>query len=79
VLSIFTLGVLAGLILAAYVARHESKGRPSVTNPVIVQPMSEHQVLCQATPAGDGYVYSEATTNLPHCTNGARPVILGHN
>jgi len=79
VLSIFTLGVLAGLILAAYVARHESRSGQSVTNPVVVQPVSEHQVLCQATPAGNGYIYSEVATNLPHCTNGASPVILGHN
>ena len=52
---------------------------PAIKSPVVVQPQREHQVLCQTTARGQGYVYSEPVSNTPHCTNGAIPEVLGHN
>jgi hypothetical protein len=43
------------------------------------QPSRQQQVLCQGTPGGVGYTYTEPETNRPHCANGAQPVIVGRN
>jgi hypothetical protein len=82
VLFLFAIGLTAWFIGAT---QHPSRSRPPglttpvITNPVVVQPPPEHQVLCQTTARGRGYVYSEPVTNTPRCNNGAVPEVLGHN
>jgi curved DNA-binding protein CbpA len=69
--AVFCLGIAAGLALAVYL---QSQSRPAQADTVV--PTTEHQVLCGTTPAGEGYIYSEAAEHMPACTNGAIPRVL---
>jgi hypothetical protein len=73
--------VIVGLFIGKRVANQPAGG--GVPNPAgtsaVIQPPRLQQVLCQGTPGGIGYTYTEPVTNRPHCTNGAQPVIIGHN
>lgn len=73
---VFALGIMVGLVLAAYVLRQASRPNPLGTPAVPTQ--QQRQVLCQPTAAGDGYVYSASVVSVPQCHNGATPVILSH-
>jgi hypothetical protein len=81
VLFVFAVGIAAWLIGATQHLR--ASQHPGITTPIVRTPMvvyveHEHEVLCQATPHGQSYVYSEPVTNTPHCDNGAEPLIVGH-
>jgi hypothetical protein len=82
VLFLFAVGIAAWLIGAtqhASTSRNPGVTTPVIKSPVVVQSPREHQVVCQTTPGGQGYLYSEPVTNRPHCNNGAIPVVQGHN
>ena len=66
--TIFCLGLVAGLAVAAYLQRQ--------VNEATARLPPQQQVVCDATPTGAGYTYTEAGTNPPSCTNGAVPRIL---
>jgi hypothetical protein len=66
--AVFCLGLVAGLAVAAYLQRQVNEA--SVNLP------PQQQVVCDATPAGPGYMYKEANSNPPSCTNGAVPRVL---
>jgi hypothetical protein len=72
--------VVVGLFVAKRLAAEPVGG--GVPNPIQttgIQPPRLQHVLCQGTPGGISYTYTEPATNQPHCTNGAQPVIVGHD
>ncbi|MCW2680722.1 MAG: DnaJ domain [Frankiales bacterium] len=69
--AVFCLGIVAGLALAVYLQR-----QPGAAQADPMAPAPERQVLCEATPAGQGYLFSAPATVTPACTNGAVPRIL---
>lgn len=71
-LLVFSIGILLGLAIAAYALRFTVETRPNPAAPVVRQ----HQILCQATAAGTGYVYSADVTSIPSCSNSAPPQVL---
>ena len=75
-MPVFALGIMVGLVLAAYVLRQASQHNPFGTP--VVQTQQQRQVLCQPTAAGDGFVYSASVVSAPSCRNGAMPLILSH-
>lgn len=66
--AIFCFGLVAGLAVAAYLQRQVNEASANLP--------PQQQVICDATPAGPGYMYTEANSNLPSCTNGAIPRVL---
>jgi len=82
VLFFFAVGLTAwflGATQRASPSHNPDRTTPAITHAVVRQAPREHQVLCQATAGGQGYLYSEPATNTPHCNNGAVPEVLGHN
>jgi hypothetical protein len=80
VLLLVVVGALVGLFVTTRRTQAPDGGGGSI--PVITSPAvqtHQQQVLCRSTPAGAAYTYSEPSTNRPHCTNGAQPVIIGRN
>jgi hypothetical protein len=65
-LLLLLLVVIAGLVIGKVVSSSEG------------QPVRQQQVLCQGTPGGIEYTYTEPVTNRPHCTNGAQPIVIGY-
>lgn len=72
-LAVFGLGMVAGLLVAAYLIGLGDR----LTSPADAPGAAEQQVLCDTTPAGQGYIYSEPVGSIPSCTNGAVPQVLG--
>lgn len=62
-MAVFSLGIVAGLVIAGYLLR-ESGSEPGVetTGPST----GLHQVACDPTPAGPGYVYTGPSQIPPH-------------
>ena len=72
-LPVFCLGLVGGVIFTAGYFMQEAGPVPASTVPAVDR---QHQVLCDTTPAGEGYIYSEINTNVPACRNGAAPRVL---
>jgi hypothetical protein len=73
--------VIVGLFAARLLTTEPVQGgvpNPASTSSGVQPPRLQH-VLCQGTPGGIGYTYTEPVTNRPHCTNGAQPVVVGHS
>ena len=70
----FSIGILVGLIVAAYFLRLTVGTGPT---PAGVGPVPKHQILCPTTAHGVGYVYAASVTSVPYCSNGAAPRVLG--
>jgi hypothetical protein len=82
VVFVFAVGMASWFIGATQhgrAARNPGITTPVTTRSVVVQPQREQRVLCQAIPGGQGYLYSEPIDSVPHCDNGATPVIVSHN
>lgn len=71
VTAVFCLGIVAGLVLAVCLQR-----QPQAPQGGTVVPTTGHQVGCDSTPGGQGYIYSQAAADTPTCTNGATPRVL---
>ena len=69
---VFSIGILFGLAIAGYSLRSSVGSRPNPAVPLVRQ----HQILCQTTPAGTGYVYSANVASIPYCSNDATPHAL---
>jgi len=82
VLFLFAVGLAAWFIGAT---QHDRAARnPGGTTPVpvesfVVRPQHQQQVLCRPSTGGPDFVYSEPINTVPHCDNGATPVIVGRN
>ena len=72
-LLMFSIGILVGLIVAAYFLRLTVGTGPTPAGALVPQ----HQILCPTTAHGVGYVYSASVTSVPYCSNGAAPHVLG--
>jgi hypothetical protein len=82
VLVLLVVAAIVGLFATTRLGKaSERPGAPPpiVRRPVVVQPSQQHTVLCESTPGGGGYTYTEPESNRPHCTNGAQPMIVSHN
>ncbi|MDQ1743648.1 MAG: hypothetical protein QOE23_1987, partial [Pseudonocardiales bacterium] len=82
VIFVFAVGLAAWFIGATQQGRaSRSPGRitPLPVDSFVVRPEHKQQVLCRPSNGGQDYVYSEPLNNIPHCDNGATPLIVGHN
>lgn len=82
VLFVFGVALAAWFIGATQqdrAARNPGVPTPAPMASFAVQPRHEQKVLCQPTPGGQGYLYSEPLNTVPHCSNGASPVIVGRS
>lgn len=72
-LAVFGLGAVAGLLLALQVTGAGGEAEPDAPPG---QPVAEQQVLCDTTPAGQGYIHSTPAGAPVACSNGAVPQVL---
>jgi hypothetical protein len=72
-LAVFTLGIVAGLLIAAYLVREAQLADDTGSVP---STGGEQRILCETTPGGQGYVYSAPKANRPSCRNGSVPRVL---
>lgn len=71
-LAVFSLGIVAGLLIAAYLVREAQLADTTGSVPT----GGEQRILCETTPGGQGYIYSEPKGNRPSCRNGSAPRVL---
>lgn len=73
VMSIFALGVAAGIAVTVVMVHSAARGsiRPAVTNVEAPQ-----EILCQPAAGSAGYVYTTRPGERPTCTNGAVPHVV---